>query len=118
MPPGYDSSRLKRIAIIGCGGAGKSTLSRELGKSLDLPVVHLDRVFWKPGWERISREAFIAEQLEIMAQPRWILDGNYGSTMDLRLQAADTIVFLDLPTHVCLWGAVKRYLQYRQGSIS
>ncbi len=60
-------SRLKRIAIIGCGGAGKSTLARELGKILDLPVVHLDRVYWKPGWEPTPREAFVAEQRKIMA---------------------------------------------------
>ena len=103
---------MDRIVVIGCGGAGKSTFSQQLGEALDIPVHHLDRVFWKPGWERVSREEFAQAQEEIMAQPRWIMDGNYGGTLDMRIAGADTIVFFDFPTLPCLWGAVSRCAKF------
>ncbi|WP_053217069.1 DNA topology modulation protein [Virgibacillus senegalensis] len=104
---------MKKIAIIGSGGAGKSTLARELGNILQLPVYHLDAYFWKPGWQPINKKELQKLQEEITQQDAWIIDGNYGSTMELRLKAADTVIFLDYSTLRCLYGIVKRRIQYQ-----
>ena len=96
------------MAIIGPGGAGKSWLARELGRRLDLPVIHLDDLFWKPGWVESDREEWEALNRQLVQGERWILDGNYGGTMEIRLDAADTIVFLDPPPLLCIWGALRR----------
>ncbi|WP_404458622.1 DNA topology modulation protein [Oceanobacillus kapialis] len=101
-----------KIAIIGCGGAGKSTLAKKLGKILNIPVYHLDSIFWKPGWQPIERDELIEKTMEIQETNQWIIDGNYGSTMDLRLQQADTVIFLHYSTIRCLYGIVKRRIQY------
>jgi adenylate kinase family enzyme len=99
---------VQRIAIIGPGGAGKSTLARALGEKLDLPVIHLDRLFWQPGWVEPDRSGWEALNRELVAGERWIIDGNYGGTMEIRLAAADTIVFCDLPPLLCMWRTVRR----------
>lgn len=103
---------MKRVAIIGSGGAGKSTLARQLGARLGLPVVHLDALFWRPGWVETPREEWVALQRELVAREAWVVDGNYNATLDIRLEAADTIVFLDLPNWVCAWRAVRRRVQH------
>jgi adenylate kinase family enzyme len=99
---------VQRIAIIGPGGAGKSTLARALGAKLDLPVIHLDRLFWLPGWVEPDREEWAALNRELVQGDRWIIDGNYGGTMEIRLAAADTVVFLDLPPLLCMWRTIRR----------
>ncbi|MBT3203399.1 MAG: DNA topology modulation protein [Gammaproteobacteria bacterium] len=104
---------MKKIAIIGCGGAGKSVLSITLGNLLSLPVHHLDCLFWKPGWIPSKHDEFTTKQQDILVSDKWVMDGNYGKTMDLRLENADTIIFLDLPTMVCLTSVTKRYFKYR-----
>ena len=98
--------------IIGCGGSGKSTLAIELGRRLSLPVHHLDRIFWKPGWVSISREALAASLETLVIAPRWIMDGNYTATLDLRLAACDMVIFLDFPRLTCLWNVLKRRVMY------
>jgi len=103
---------VKRIAILGCGGSGKSTLATRLGAVLNVPVTHLDQLFWRAGWVERSREEFAAAQRLVCTQPAWIMDGNYIATIDIRLATADTIVFLDRATLACLWGAVWRFLRY------
>ncbi|AIF42647.1 DNA topology modulation protein [Virgibacillus sp. SK37] len=103
---------MKKIAIIGSGGSGKSTLATKLGHMLHLPVFHLDAIFWKPGWEPIEREELIKKSQRIIEQNAWIIDGNYSSTMDIRLQHADTVIFLHYKTSVCLYGIVKRRIQF------
>ena len=105
--------QMKRLMITGCSGSGKSTLAARLGEKLSLPVHHLDRMFWQPGWKESPRDAWRALQEELRAQPRWILDGNYGSTLEVRFASADTIIFLDLPTLSCLHGAIRRFLRFR-----
>ncbi|MGE3618457.1 MAG: AAA family ATPase [Gemmatimonadales bacterium] len=107
------NARPRRVAIIGCGGSGKSTLAVRLGRRLSLPVHHLDRLYWKPGWAPTPAAEWEALQRRLVAEPEWIMDGNYGGTMDVRLDRADTIVFLDLPTRTCLAGALGRYRRYR-----
>lgn len=104
---------MKRIMIIGCGGAGKSTLARELGAKLGLPVHPLDRLFWRSGWVPTPRDEWAQIQTQLCAAPAWIIEGNYGGTMDIRLAACDTVIFLDYPRRICLWRAIKRFLTYR-----
>jgi adenylate kinase family enzyme len=99
---------VERIAIIGPGGAGKSMLARELGRRLDLPVTHLDVLFWQPGWVEPDRDEWEALNRQLVQGERWILDGNYGGTMEIRLAAADTIVLLDPPPLLCIWRVVQR----------
>ncbi|MBR5617214.1 MAG: DNA topology modulation protein [Oscillospiraceae bacterium] len=101
---------MERIMIIGCGGAGKSTLARQLGAKLNLPVVHLDKLFWRPGWEHISREEFDRLHREVLAQEKWIIDGNYDRTMGERAKYCDTIIYLDFSRAACLMGVAKRIL--------
>jgi adenylate kinase family enzyme len=105
---------LKRIAIIGSGGAGKSTLARQLGEITGLPVIHLDRHFWNPGWVETPRDMWAVKVKEMSEGESWIIDGNYGGTMDVRLTAADTVIFLDFSRLVCLYRVLKRRIIYRK----
>lgn len=99
---------MNRIVIIGCGGAGKSTLARQLGEKLTLPVVHLDKLFWKPGWVEETQEEFDRKLALELEKPRWIIDGNFNRTMPQRLEKCDTIIYLDFSRLACLLGVVKR----------
>ncbi|MBE6982643.1 MAG: topology modulation protein [Ruminococcaceae bacterium] len=102
---------MERIIIIGCPGSGKSTLARELGDKLDLPVVHLDRLWWTKGWKNVSREEFDVRLDNALALDSWIIDGNYSRTMDARLAKCDTIIWLDYSRWTCLWGVFQRVLR-------
>ncbi len=99
---------MERVAIIGSAGAGKSVLARKLGAITGLPVIHLDALFWHPGWVETPRPEWRTIQEGLVEGPRWVVDGNYGSTMDIRLAAADTVIFLDLPRALCLWRTLRR----------
>ena len=101
---------MKRVIIIGCGGSGKSTLSRVLSEKTNLPVVHLDKLFWKEGWVNISREEFDNLLNEELKREEWIIDGNYDRTLKERLKKSDTVIYLDYPRMTCLLGVVKRVL--------
>lgn len=101
---------MERIIIIGCGGAGKSTLARKLGQVLNLPVVHLDKLFWKPNWVETSPEEFDALLAQELAKDRWIMDGNFNRTMPERIKRCDTIIYLDFSRVACLLGVVKRVI--------
>lgn len=103
----------RKILIVGSGGAGKSTLSRQLGERLGLPVVHLDAMFWQPGWNPSPRPEFMERVKKELAKPEWIIDGNYDSTIELRAQYADLIIYLDFSNVVCLYRACKRAWIYR-----
>ena len=89
---------MKRVLIIGSGGAGKSTLARQMGEISGLPVIHLDAEHWRPGWIEPSKDEWAARVDELTRGESWIMDGNYGGTMSQRIAAADTILFLDLPS--------------------
>jgi adenylate kinase family enzyme len=104
---------MRRVLVIGCGGAGKSTLARELAVRTGLPLVHLDRLYWKPGWTQTPPAEWQAVVRGVIAGERWLLDGSYGSTLELRLAAADTAIYLDLPRRTCLRRALSRWLRGR-----
>nr|AEH57245.1 putative nucleoside triphosphate hydrolase [Prochloron didemni P3-Solomon] len=103
---------MHRIVIIGSGGSGKSTLARSLGEKLNLDVLHLDTFYWKANWRRPSKQKWLKTLQELVNRPRWIIDGNYMISLDIRLNAADTIIFLDFPRYVCLWRVLQRRIRY------
>jgi adenylate kinase family enzyme len=104
---------MQRIVIIGSGGAGKSTLAQQLGARLDLPVIHLDALYWQPGWVETPRDAWEVVVQEALQGPTWVIDGNYHHTRHLRFAAADTIIWLDFPRWLCLYRVIKRFWHYR-----
>jgi adenylate kinase family enzyme len=103
---------MDKIAIIGSSGAGKSTLARELGSILKIKVFHLDRFFWQRGWKVKTRDTRIDILQEIVREKQWIIEGTYLNSSELHLNAADTIIFLDIPPLVCLWRLTKRHREY------
>jgi len=104
---------MQRISIIGSGGSGKSTLAKQLGEKLDIPVHHLDALFWQPGWKETEREDWADIQKSLCKDESWIMDGNYGGTIDIRLEASDTIILLDLNRFLCIYRAISRWYKYR-----
>lgn len=101
---------MQRIIIIGCGGAGKSTLARQLGEKLNIPVVHLDKLWWNPGWIEKSQEEFDELHRQELSKEKWIMDGNFNRTMPERIARCDTIIYLDFSRMACIRGVVKRVL--------
>jgi adenylate kinase family enzyme len=107
----------KRILILGPSGAGKSTLARRIAGSLDLPVVHLDAIYWNPGWVQTEVERFRERVTEAAARETWVMDGNYTTHLDLRLPRAEVVIWLDLPPYVyfprSLWRMIRNYGRVR-----
>lgn len=99
---------MKRISVIGCPGAGKSTLSRELAQITGLPVIHLDRLYWKAGWTEENPDMFKEKLNTALHRPEWIIDGNYHNHMEERLPQTDTLIWLDYATWRCIWRVLKR----------
>lgn len=99
---------MKKVIIIGCPGSGKSTFSRALSAICGIPVYHLDMMYWNADKTSVPREIFINDLCKVMEAPLWIIDGNYASTMEMRIKECDTVVFLDYPTQVCLEGVRSR----------
>lgn len=104
----------KKITIIGCPGSGKSTLSVQLSKILNLEVIHLDKIYWKPYWVNISKEEFDEKHNEILNKESFILDGNYNRTLETRLSKCDFVIYLDYDSQVCIDSYIQRV---KDGSI-
>lgn len=108
---------MKRILVIGSAGAGKSTFAPKLGEKTGLEVIHLDKLFWKPNWvETTDKAEWRRIVAGVLKGDSWIIDGNYGGTMEMRLEACDTAILLDLPRYVCTWRVLKRVVLYRKGT--
>jgi len=104
---------VEKILVIGPAGSGKTVFSRKLGKKLGLPVVHLDSLYWKSGWEPSLQEDWDEIIKTIINEPAWIIDGNFNRTLGPRLEKADTVFFFDFPRRINLYRAAKRRFIYR-----
>lgn len=101
---------MQRILLIGNAGAGKTTFAKQLAEKRNLPLVHLDKLYWCGNWEHLSRSEFDAILQSELKKPQWIIDGNFNRTIPHRLQYCDTVFFFDFPTVLCLAGITKRTL--------
>ena len=99
---------MKRIIVIGCPGSGKSTVSRGLHNKTGIPLYHLDMMYWNADKTTVEKSVFLERLTSTLKKDEWIIDGNYGSTMELRMAACDTVIFLDYPLDVCLDGIKER----------
>ena len=99
---------MKKIIVIGCPGSGKSTFSKSLHQITKIPLYHLDMLFWNEDKTTVEKSVFLDRLSKIIENSEWIIDGNYGSTMELRMQKCDTVIFLDYPLEVCLDGIKER----------
>ena len=99
---------MRKVLVIGCPGSGKSTFSTALHQITDLPLVHLDMLYWNADKTIVEKPVFRERLTHALAQDTWIIDGNYASTMELRMQHCDTVIFLDYPTELCLEGILSR----------
>ena len=104
---------MRRIVVLGCPGSGKTTFSLKLQKVLGLPLYHLDAIWHKPDRTHVTREEFDARLADLLARDAWIIDGNYSRTAERRIAAADTVILFDLPSDICLAGALARLGQKR-----
>lgn len=106
---------MKKVIIIGSGGAGKSTFARRLHEATGIELIHLDKLYWKPNWVETPKSEWKQLIGEIIRGEEWILDGNFGGTMEMRLEACDTVILLDMPRIICVYQALKRIATYRKG---
>jgi adenylate kinase family enzyme len=104
---------MRKVLVIGPGGAGKSTLANQLGSVLNIEVLHLDKFYWHPGWIETPKDEWLTKLEALLRRESWVMDGNYSGTLDVRFKSCDTVVFLDLPRTGCLWRVLKRSVIYR-----
>ena len=99
---------MKKVIVIGCPGSGKSTVSRALQNKTGIPLYHLDMMYWNADKTTVEKSVFLEQLFAVLEKDEWIIDGNYASTMELRMEACDTVIFLDYPLEVCLDGIRER----------
>ena len=103
----------RRILVIGSSGSGKSTFSRELSRIRGIPLYHLDKIYWRSGWNPIPEEVFNEEMMKILPKEEWILDGNYSQSLANRIQFSETVIFLDFKWPVCAFRVIRRNIKNR-----
>jgi adenylate kinase family enzyme len=104
---------VQRVLVVGSPGAGKSTLAAEIARRTGLPLIHLDQHYWRAGWVETSKLEWRSRVVELIAGERWIIDGNYSGTLDLRLTRADTLIDLELPVWLCVARVIRRSIGAR-----
>lgn len=107
---------MKKVIVIGCPGSGKSTFSTKLAKLTHLPLIHLDSLYHQEHWDSdqaVKKQQWSDTVTSLVKDDQWIIDGNYKSTMDIRIEAADTIIFLDYSRALCMWRTLVRRWQFR-----
>jgi adenylate kinase family enzyme len=104
---------MDRILVLGSSGSGKSTLARALGERLDIEVIHLDSHFWMPNWQAMPEKHWDAKLRTLLERHRWVMDGNYPESLEMRLGYADTVVFIDHHRLICLGRCIRRFINYR-----
>ena len=102
---------MKKVLVLGCCGAGKSTFSKKLHSILNLEIIHLDQYYHKPNWEETEQDEWKKIVNSLVKKPSWIMDGNYSGTMDVRIESADTIIYLDYPSIKCCLRVIKRNIK-------
>jgi len=107
----------RKILVLGAPGAGKSYLSKKLASSLEIPLYHLDQYFWKEGWNPIENEDFRNHCSAIVQEDSFIMDGNYGTTFDIRWPAADLVIFVDTNPWICIYRQILRVIKDRLGRL-
>lgn len=109
----------KRILILGSGGSGKTSFSRKLAAKMQIPAIHLDTLYWEPGWKEPDKTEWQNRVAELVQQKAWVMDGNYSGTLHLRLPPAEWIILLDMPNWRCIWNILKRRIEYaKSGSMT
>lgn len=103
---------MRRIIVIGSGGSGKSTFSRRLGEATGIEVIHLDKLHWRPNWAEPTKDEWRRIVEQKIKDKEWILDGNFGGTMEMRMAACDAVIFLEMPRLVCVYRILKRAVIY------
>jgi adenylate kinase family enzyme len=104
---------MRRVLVVGSSGAGKTTFSRRLSEILDIKLIYLDKEHWRSGWVEPPKQVWRRKVEELVGGDEWIMDGNYSGTLDVRIEACDTVIFLDLPRTLCVWRILKRVATYR-----
>ena len=99
---------MKKVIIIGCCGSGKSTFARHLHACTGIPLFHLDQLNWNADKTTVGKEVFLKRVQDVIQKDSWIIDGNYGSSIEMRMQACDTVFFLDYPVDICIQGIHER----------
>jgi adenylate kinase family enzyme len=107
---------MKKVLVIGSGGSGKSTFATRLGELLGIEVIHLDQFYWRPGWVETPKSEWLKTVERLVRKDSWIIDGNYSGSLEMRLAACDTVIFLDIARSVCIWRLLKRVVRYRKKS--
>jgi adenylate kinase family enzyme len=104
---------MKRVLVLGPSGSGKSTFAEKLAGLIGVPCIHLDTHYWKPNWVETPQEEWFEVVGELISQDSWVMDGNYSSTLEMRIKRADTAIFLDVSRWLSFWRVFKRRLLHR-----